>query len=1339
MPHPQILHEPRLTYRRRFCATLAACSACLAGSAFALTNPNFESVPFSSGWSLTGSPVSSAGIAPGSVTGVRFTGSGQAMVQSVTWPADWHLECYFAIRQTTARAFALSFGGTGGVIVSLRYEAGAFAAFNGSSWSSLPALGTLAASVDANNDGDPNDLSDTKNIYRLRVTGHGWGAPGATYDVQVSEANDPALTRTASGLTFFQNVSPAAVLATSVKFGTEFGNNPGWWLDDTASQDEIPPAALPEIAWLIANPENVSLGAATTLTWSASAAETLTLSPENPALTAASTSAVVQPSTTTTYTLTATNTGGSVSRTVTVGVGGTVLPLRLTEFMAANTNGLTDEDGDYSDWIELHNPNSWTVNTAGLALTNEITLPDKWLLPIHAIPPGGYLVIFASGKNRALPGRQLHTNFSLTAAGEYLALMDRSGIALQAFSPSFSAQTDNISTDGASFFNTPTPGAANLPAPYLFSPTWTRLPDNTWNFSVRAVDASAVTLLHRTMFAAESSLPMTQAPAGTWSATLPASVAAPGEMLRWAFTATDSAARTSRLPIFATADAPRYLGTAVPNAAVASQLRIFEWFMEPSQNAAADTLTGARCSVSHLGEFYDNVLVTLRGATTANFIKKPHKFQFHDSHLFRFRADLPRVDEINVNAAFSDGSYLRDYLASRDLLAAGIPTPSVEPLRVQRNGAFHSVGVMIENVDKRFLRRHRMDETGPLFKATGNGSWLTSTAGFETRNGGILTDLAAFTNAIAPTNPNRTTWLYDNTNLPALVGYLSANVLGSIYNPQKNYYVYRNTQRGEWQIIPWDRDFAYGDIFLGSGDTRFPAGGAATSIISNERIEHGTSNEDRRGGHNRLFEAILATPSTRAMFYRRLRTLLDGHFAPGPIEGILDDWQPRLKPEADLDRAAWGYAPGPGGPYGFRPDPFDAAVSRIRQTYLPDRRTYLFANLTTPNNGVPASPTWMRGLVPGPQTAAPAILIQSAQTSPASNNQDEEYIELRNPTLEDADLSGWLITGGVTHTLQPNTVIPAGGSLYLVPDVAAFRARTTSPKAGESRFVQGNYQGHLSNFSEVLTLSTPAGNAVHSFTTPNLPSDLQRWLVISELMYNPAPPHPDAEFIEIHNTSTNLTLDLSGAAFTTGIDFTFPAGFTLAPRARTIIVLNAAAFAAAYPNYTGTIAGSFTAGRLSNSGETIKLDDATGSTIVSINYADTFPWPTEPDGVGQSLTLIQPAPTATGTNPSAFQWRPSLAAGGSPGASDAVPWDGRLPEATLTPVTEGALLTLTYPAAVDQVEFIPEFSPALTAWQRLGLSPVPVPQTAPAGYRRAAWLIPLTNGRVFARFSIESR
>src|SRR5206468_5590943 len=83
------------------------------------------------------------------------------------------------------------------------------------------------------------------------------------------------------------------------------------------------------------------------------------------------------------------------------GAVGTVL---VSEFMAANSSTMLDEDGESSDWIELFNSGTTTVSLDGWFLTDETGNLRKWRLPASNLPAGGYLVVFASGKDRRTPG-----------------------------------------------------------------------------------------------------------------------------------------------------------------------------------------------------------------------------------------------------------------------------------------------------------------------------------------------------------------------------------------------------------------------------------------------------------------------------------------------------------------------------------------------------------------------------------------------------------------------------------------------------------------------------------------------------------------------------------------------------------------------------------------------------------------------------------------------------------------------------------------------------------------------------------------------------------------------
>ena len=93
----------------------------------------------------------------------------------------------------------------------------------------------------------------------------------------------------------------------------------------------------------------------------------------------------------------------------------------ISEFMASNLSLRLDEDGDPSDWIELHNPGPDGLSLLGWSLTDDATQPRKWQFPERYLEPGAYLVVFASGKDRSGAGN-LHTNFRLEASGEYLGL-----------------------------------------------------------------------------------------------------------------------------------------------------------------------------------------------------------------------------------------------------------------------------------------------------------------------------------------------------------------------------------------------------------------------------------------------------------------------------------------------------------------------------------------------------------------------------------------------------------------------------------------------------------------------------------------------------------------------------------------------------------------------------------------------------------------------------------------------------------------------------------------------------------------------------------------------------
>ena len=147
--------------------------------------------------------------------------------------------------------------------------------------------------------------------------------------------------------------------------------------------------------------------------------------------------------------------------------------VRINEFLADSSGtGYADEDGDTPDWIELHNPDGGSVNIGGMYLTDDASNLTKWLIPAVSIPSNGYLVVFASSKDRnPTDGSNLHTNFGLSSNGEYLALVSNDGsTVLSEFGISTTDYPEQSSGITYGFYGnplqigymlTPTPNAAN--------------------------------------------------------------------------------------------------------------------------------------------------------------------------------------------------------------------------------------------------------------------------------------------------------------------------------------------------------------------------------------------------------------------------------------------------------------------------------------------------------------------------------------------------------------------------------------------------------------------------------------------------------------------------------------------------------------------------------------------------------------------------------------------------------------------------------------------------------------------------------------------------------------
>jgi hypothetical protein len=139
------------------------------------------------------------------------------------------------------------------------------------------------------------------------------------------------------------------------------------------------------------------------------------------------------------------------------------------------------------------------------------------------------------------------------------------------------------------------------------------------------------------------------------------------------------------------------------------------------------------------------------------------------------------------------------------------------------------------------------------------------------------------------------------------------------------------------------------------------------------------------------------------------------------------------------------------------------------------------------------------------------------------------------------------------------------------------------------------------------------------------------------------------QFIEIKNTGT-AAVDLSGAAFVSGIGYNFPKTTSIGAGKFIVLVSVAASFAKRYPT---VVPDGFFTKQLAKGGETIKLISAAGTALDSVTYSNNAPWPVSAAGSGFTLVPKNSNPVGNASDPA--YWRASSKLYGSPGADDPAP------------------------------------------------------------------------------------
>lgn len=997
--------------------------------------------------------------------------------------------------------------------------------------------------------------------------------------------------------------------------------------------------------------------------------------------------------------------GGTYTYTVNpAAIGSQVL---ITEFMAGNKHTLRDEDGDYSDWLEIHNAGADPVSLGGWYLTDDPANLTKWEFPRGVtLLSQSYLLVWASGKNRTNAAAPLHTNFQLSkTAGSYLGLVYSDGTTIVSDFPSYPQQYDDVSYGRdrvepsiVGYFTSPTPGTANATTGAGFAPPVTfsvpgRTFQNPFTLTLSTGDTNAV--IRYALVTSAATAAMTNVPTSTSPIyTAPLTINNTTQVRARAFPI-----QTNYFP--GPLHTETYVGINPAAAQFSSDVPLVLLYnfgaggLPATYNQSAIMMvfgTGSgRASLTNAPDLAVRIGINIRGNTTVGYAVEVWD-EYNDDR---------SVEVLGMPAQSDWVFYMPDIFDS---------------------GLMHNpLAYELSNQIGRYASRTRFAE---VFLNTSGG-----TVGYTPPAAGDYNGLWVVVEKIKR-DPDRVDIAHlqpENTTPPTVTGgYLLQNTGGRVDPNERVFYTslgqqltYEDPKGPDIQLPARAAQAQYiGDYFnnfeaalTGRGFTN-PVSGYAAWIDVDAWIDHHLVNVVTLCADALRLSAFLYKDREEKLalgpiwdFDRSQGTTGGGDtrcFNPRAWRGRGSDngtdffgydtfmsnvWMNRLFNDPDfwqrwIDR--WQQLRR--GPYAntniFRL--IDQFASQVR---LAQPRMVLRYPETTPRSGTVSANGYsytFKGTYQG------EVDFQKQWYADRTDFIDTNFLSA--PVF---GLTGGLIPTNAVLTISANTREP-NSTIYYTLDGTDPRlpGGTVNPAARSSlstavitltanaRVFARNYNAahhNLTGPTENPPLSSPwSGPTVATFFTATPP------LRITELMYNPPPPpagstnnNDDFEFIEFQNTS-GAAINLQGYSLSGGVSFTFP-NYVLGAGDYVLVVNNLAAFQSRYPNVTN-IAGVY-ANNLSNSGDHLVLTGPLQEPILDFSYNDT--WYPATDGLGFSLVISDPTapPDTWGLKAS---WRPSAALNGFPGQADPAP-----------PLIPGILVNeaLTHHTGLSEKDTIELFNP----------------------------------------------
>ncbi len=945
--------------------------------------------------------------------------------------------------------------------------------------------------------------------------------------------------------------------------------------------------------------------------------------------------------------------------------GFTPVTVYLNEFVAATDNDdphpYRDADGSPQDWIELYNPTASAADIGGYFLTDTAAQLSKWRFPSPTIiPANGYLVVFASNKNRAVSGQELHTNFKLADQGEYLALVQPNGTTIvKDWAPAFPTVPEywsyglTLPSSGGVYrpFQIPTPGAANTTTPgvpagdVIFS-----IPTQTFSAASVSLTLTTASPTAQIRYTTDRSVPgagstLYSGPIVISTTTMIRARAfesgaefAPGLVHSKTYVKLGTAAATftSNLPVVILNN----FNGGRPDAD-----KEMSWTM-----FTPDAATNNRTALTNLPVLATRGRMVVRGSSSAGWPKYSMNIEAWDE--FNEDVDVsplgmkPEADWILGANYGSDRAMIRNpfmYEMSNRIGRWAAHCKFVEVFANTDNGTvdypgdYMGVYVFMEKpergVDRIPVERLNPDDlSGP--KLTGGyiirvDRTEPNTSGWVTSRNFPLSEPYGSICRLVYDYPSE-----QPAPLPSIPAAQSAYIRNYVQefedaivqpnrtNPTTGLHYTQYIDRNSWvdhallNILSQNMDgfrlstFMFkprGDKLFAGPIWDFDLAMNSTDGRSANPIGWNASGEATDFFTWGWWKYLWPDPDFWQRFVDRWSELREGPLTDASIAALIADYYSQLSEGGVRNYAKWTAVPPRDGPdadaVGTYLDEMD-----ILRTWLQQRTAWIDSQLVAkpvrnPVGGLAGSVTL---------TAAQGVIYY---------------------TLDGTDPR---LPGG---SVNPVALTLASGGSVTISNGVQLIARTK------------------------LNSLWSAPSSSYYFTTPPAAAGS---IVVSELNYHPADPTAAEqaagfndsdlfEFIELMNISGN-SVDLGGSRFTAGVDFTFAPNTILAAGQRLLVVSNRAAFAARYPSVpSASIAGEYLNDQFNNAGEFVRLESAAGVEIFSFTYGTSGLWPVEADGGGRSLVLNLPISAPDANSP--LNWHASATSGGSPLTTDAVGYE----------------------------------------------------------------------------------